>query len=70
MAEYGPLSGILHGYHLRVRAVRRHVQAEGYEDHVPTMTILTSYDRTEHPWLHGRRPHDLVERLREFLDAR
>lgn len=57
----GPLSGTLYRYHLEVHAAGTHALAEGHE--VGVRTILKSYDRAEHPWLHGRRPHDLAERL-------
>lgn len=59
-APDGPVSGLLYEYDQRLAAARRHTQAEGYA--VDASTVLDSYDRVLHPVMHGRRPHDLVER--------
>ncbi|RLM83684.1 hypothetical protein D3D02_16920 [Halobellus sp. Atlit-38R] len=63
----GPLSGLLYDHDQRLSAARRHTTAEGHETH--PLTILDSYDRTLHPWIHGRRPADLARKLRERIDA-
>ena len=60
----GPLSGVLYDYGQRLTAARTHAVAEGHP--TDARTILDSYDRTLHPWLHGRRPVDLAARLREW----
>lgn len=56
----GPISGLLHDFGQQLGAVRRHAQAEGHS--VDAAGVIDSYDRTLHPVMHGRRPHDLVER--------
>lgn len=56
----GPLTGLLHDFDQRLAAVRRHADAEGHA--VDARAVLDSYDRVLHPVMHGRRPHDLVER--------
>jgi hypothetical protein len=56
----GPLTGLLHDFDQRVDAVRRHAAAEGHA--VDPRVVLDSYDRTLHPFMHGRRPPELVER--------
>lgn len=63
----GPISGILFDYGLQLRAAGRHALAEGHD--VGTRTVLDSYDRTLHPWMHGRRPHDLAERYGDEIEA-
>lgn len=61
----GAISGILYEYDRQIRAVERHAAAEGYT--TDNTVTLDSYDRTLHPWLHGRRLPDLVERARKVI---
>lgn len=62
----GPgFSPILWNYDRRVGAARNHERFEGAD--VGCMTILDSYDRQLHPWLHGRRAEDIVSKVREVL---
>lgn len=63
----GPISGLLYEYSRRLSAASNHAVAEGHD--VTGMTVLDGYDRTLHPWMHGRRPADLAERVREFLNT-
>lgn len=50
---------------LRQNVAMNHGLAEGVvPDHD---TVWRSYDRAEHPLLHGRRAHDLIERAKEVL---
>lgn len=60
----GSVSGLLYDYSRRLRTATRHADAEGEEVH--PQVILDSYDRALHPWIHGRRPHDLAERVRKW----
>ena len=60
----GPISGLLWEYGKQLNAARTHAAAEGHS--TDGRMILDSYDRTLHPWIHGRRPADLAERLREW----
>ena len=53
-----PMSGLIYEYSRQIHAVKQHAAAEGHA--VSTHTTLTSYDRTLHLWLHGRRPEDLL----------
>lgn len=72
MAQYhrdgpdGSLSSVMWQHDLQLGACRRHAHAEGMD--VQTMTVLDSYDRTLHPWMHGRRPHDIAEIVRTWFD--
>ena len=59
----GPVSGILYDHSLQLHAGENHVIAEGHV--VDARTVLESYDRVLHPWIHGRRPHDFAERYGE-----
>lgn len=61
----GPMSGMLHDSMLRLNVGKNHCFAEGYD--APSRAILTGYDRTEHPWMHGRRAHDLAAKVRGWL---
>lgn len=61
----GTLSSMLFQNQRRVFAYETHAAAEGVEER--TLSVLWSYDRVEHPWIHGRRPVDLVERARGVL---
>jgi hypothetical protein len=56
----GALSGLLYDFDQRLAAARRHAAAEGHA--VDARAVLDSYDRVLHPVMHGRRPHDLVDR--------
>ena len=58
----GPMSGLMYEYSRQIHSVKRHAAAEGTA--VSMHTTLTSYDRTLHPWLHGRRPEDLLRAAR------
>lgn len=62
----GPISGLLYDLSRRHRAARRHALAEGYHD-VPLKSVFVGYDRTLHPWMHGRRPHDIAERIQGWF---
>ncbi|MFC6973678.1 hypothetical protein ACFQL1_01700 [Halomicroarcula sp. GCM10025709] len=59
------LSPLVWDMQRRVVAAGNHMQAEGC--HVPPGAVLEGYDRALHPWMHGRRAADLVERAREVL---
>lgn len=48
----------------RLVAGENHKSAEGLG--VTSRTVLESYDRVLHPWIHGRRPADIARRLREW----
>ena len=60
------LSGVLWEHHRRAYAAINHSAIEGRPE-VDVRTVLDSYDRVEHPWMHGRRWHDLAQRVREVL---
>jgi len=57
----GPLSGMLYDASQQCRAAGRHCAAEGHPADI--RTVIESYDRALHPWLHGRRFHDIKERV-------
>lgn|GEM_PF-4265059 len=61
----GPLSGLFFEFDCRLAAVDAHGAAEGID--VQGRVALDSYDRVLHPWMHGRRPADLLERVRGVL---
>lgn len=61
----GPLTSTFHKYDTWVVAASTHAAVEGSE--VDVQVILDSYDRAVHPWMHGRRFHDLVEKVREVI---
>jgi len=63
----GPISGLLYQYSLQIKAIERHGAAEGLS--IPYATILDSYDRQNHPWLHGRRPAALVVFCRDLVKS-
>ena len=63
----GPISGILYDHSCRLAASDNHALVEGHAVHA--RTVLDSYDRALHPWMHGRRPHDLAERYGDELEA-
>jgi hypothetical protein len=56
---------IMRQHDRQVSATRRHATAEGHT--VDTMTVLESYDRQLHPWIHGRRPVEIAARVRGWL---
>jgi hypothetical protein len=58
------LVAVMYDLGLRGNVGRNHARFEGYAP--PYGAILRGYDRAEHPWVHGRRPADLVERLRRW----
>lgn len=57
---------VLRTYDRRCQAVERHAAAEGHP--TDTMEILDSYDRALHPWMYGRRPTDLLARLKAVFN--
>lgn len=59
------IGGLLWDHGRRVAATGNHELAEGCN--VGVMTILDSYDRQLHPWLHGRRPEDIIAKAKEVL---
>lgn len=61
----GPLSGLFYDFTVRVNVGRNHAIAEGHE--FVDRAVLEGYDRTLHPWMHGRRPQDLADRVRRWL---
>ena len=63
----GPISGLIYDYSLRLAAGGNHALVEGHE--IGARTVLESYDRVIHPWMHGRRPHDLAERYGDTIEA-
>lgn len=63
----GPLSGMFYRYTLELNAALIHAAHEGHS--VDPEAVLDSYDRNLHPWMHGRRPHDLAERYGDQLEA-
>ena len=60
----GAISGLLWEYDQQLNAARTHAAAEGHSP--DTLSILDSYDRTLHPWMHGRRPADLADAIAEW----
>ena len=60
----GSLSSIVYEYHICVAAASTHCRHEGIQPDVEA--VLDSYDRALHPWMHGRRPHDLARRARRW----
>jgi len=62
----GPgVSPVLHDYLQRQNVALNHGFAEGF---VPNpRAVNEGYDRNENPWMHGRRPSDLVDKAREVL---
>lgn len=60
----GPLSSVMYEYSQQLGAAGGHAAAEGHA--VGARTVLESYDRTLHPWMHGRRPTDLAEQARKW----
>lgn len=54
----GCFSGLLWEYGQQLDAAETHAAAEGWT--VNESVILDSYDRAEHPWMHGRRPADAI----------
>ena len=59
-----PIS-LLHDMCLRLNVGRNHAIAEGFQ--LSEGDLLQSYDRVEHPWMHGRRPHDVAEAVEAFM---
>ena len=53
-------------YDLQLGAARTHGYAEGVD--LSSMTVLQSYDRTLHPWMHGRRPNDIAAKVRAWFE--
>lgn len=60
----GALSGLMYYYSMQLSAASSHAAAEGSD--VGARTVLESYDRTLHPWMHGRRPQDLADAARRW----
>lgn len=60
----GPLSGTFYRYTQELYAAQTHALHEGIE--ADPRAVLDSYDRNCHPWMHGRRPHDIARRLRSW----
>jgi len=61
----GPASNLIERNLTRQNVAMNHGMAEGF---VPNHdAVWRSYDRVEHPWMHGRRAHDIIERVREVL---
>jgi hypothetical protein len=50
----------------RYRAVSIHLHAEGGD--VPPSAVTEGYDRALHPWMHGRRPEDIAEKVQDACD--
>lgn len=63
--DRGGFVAIMRQHQRQIDAVENHTTAEGYA--VETAVVLDSYDRALHPWIHGRRPYDLVARLKEVI---
>jgi len=63
MSENGILK-LMQQYSNQLATVENHTAAEGYA--TPNIVVLDSYDRTLHPWLHGRRPADIIEKLESW----
>ncbi|GGL55041.1 hypothetical protein [Halocalculus aciditolerans] len=59
------ISGLLWEYGQQMNAASTHMAAEGVE--IKGLTVLESYDRVLHPWMHGRRPHEIYERIRGWF---
>lgn len=64
----GPISGLFYEYTQQIQAAATHASAEGHS--IGARTVLESYDRTLHPWMHGRRPDDLAEKIRGWFNQR
>ena len=60
----GALTGLLYELDQQQQAADNHMAAEGHN--AQTVTVLDSYDRTLHPWMHGRRPPDIARTAREW----
>lgn len=60
----GPLTSLLFEFSQQLAAAERHAAAEGHS--ADARTVLESYDRTLHPWMHGRRPEDIAEKIRTW----
>jgi len=56
------IGGVIWDKQRQCIAVGSHAAAEGKE--ISIRTTLESYDRTLHPWIHGRRPADIAEKAR------
>jgi hypothetical protein len=61
----GAISGLLWESSQQCRAAGRHCAAEGHPADI--RTVLESYDRALHPWMYGRRPADIAEKIRGWL---
>ena len=58
----GPVSNLMERHLTRQNVAMNHGLAEGFvPDHD---AVWRSYDRVEHPWMHGRRAADLIEKLK------
>lgn len=64
----GGLSGLLRDFALQCNVGRNHAYIEGYEP--ADRAVLEGYDRALHPYMHGRRPHDLARKARAWLAER
>lgn len=62
----GPLSSVVWEFNRQLAAAQKHAAAEGKT--VSARTVLESYDRTLHPWMHGRRPSDLAEKYGDQIE--
>lgn len=63
----GGLVEIMRSYDRQITAAQRHATAEGHP--VEPLTVLESYDRVLHPWIHGRRPHDIGRKARCYWES-
>lgn len=61
----GSISGLFWEHERRHVAAKTHATFEGHD--VDVRAVSEGYDRNEHPWMHGRRAHDLAEMVRERL---
>jgi len=61
----GGLSGLFFGCDCQLAAADVHGAAEGID--IQASVVLDSYDRVLHPWMHGCRPENLLERVRGVL---
>ncbi|GGN84541.1 hypothetical protein [Haloarcula pellucida] len=59
------LGGMFWDWGRRFRAVSVHLHAEGGDVH--PRAVIEGYDRALHPIMHGRRPHDIAQKVREVF---
>jgi len=60
------IRGMLYDAAVRHSAARNHAQIEGLS--LDYRAVIEGYDKARHPWLHGRRPHDIADRVREVIN--